>query len=151
MADIKVLEDRLAIRELIERYSTAVSTKQFDVMGSVFHPHATWHVGAPLNKGYETREKIQAGISASVARYDCLVQMSHSSIIELDGDRATACTIMNEVGRHAASNSRMELLGTYNDVITRIDARWGFESRRFECLNVDAEGPLFTQKVAVEA
>jgi hypothetical protein len=132
MSNRDELADRLAIRELIERYSSALTRRAWDEMGAVYHLDAQWRVGEPDNLYFKTRKGIQDGISGIVTHADFLIQMIHSIVIDLQGDRATAVTVVNEIGRIEAQNFSMFLLGTYNDEITRVDGRWGFAKRYFQ-------------------
>jgi len=141
--DLQDLEDRLTVRELIERYSLAVSVRDWDALGATFHPDASWEVTPPTPFLLKTRPEIQAGIRDAVLPFDSLVQMVHSIIIELSRDRATARSVVNESGQHLQSGSTLNIFGVYNDEITRVDGRWGFARRYFEVLRLDTQGPMF--------
>jgi hypothetical protein len=75
--------------------------------------------------------------------FDAFVQMTHSVNIDLEGDRATAVTVVHEVGSQKASGSTLSAMGLYHDIITRVGGRWGFERRYFETLDAEMSGPLF--------
>ena len=136
--DPQQVSDHLEIRDLIDRYSIALTRKSWDEMGSVFHEHAEWRCAQPFPLHFKTRKGIQDGLSGIVSQSDFIVQMLHSVAIDLDGDRATTCIVLNEMSRNEAKETGHFLLGTYNDVITRIDGRWGFESRLFLPIYHDA-------------
>jgi len=144
--DHQELSDRLAIREVIDRYSDAVTRRAWPDVGATFHPAGIWTAGAPLNLELRTRDGIQAGFSAGVGALEFLVQMTHSVVIELQGDRALARTVINEVARNATQRTGLYLLGIYHDTLSRQDGRWGFERRHFEPLYLDTtwiEGTAF--------
>jgi hypothetical protein len=135
--DPQGLSDRLAIREVIDRYSDAVTRRAWPEVGAAFHAGAIWRAGAPFNLEFHTPEGIQAGLCAGVGGFDFLVQMTHSVVIDLQGERASARTVIQEVARNAAQRTGLCLLGVYNDTLSRQGGRWGFEQRRFEPLYLD--------------
>lgn len=125
------LADRLAIREVIERFSDAVTHRSWSDLGQAFHEDAVWKVGAPMNLELRTRDGIVAGLSAGIGRMDFLAQMTHSMVIAIDGDRATARTVIHEIGRTSSQKSGICLIGSYNDILSRRDGRWAFDRREF--------------------
>ena len=135
--DHQELSDRLAIREVIDRYSDAVTRRAWREVGATFHGAAVWSAGAPFNLEFRSRAEIEAGLSVSVGAFEFLVQMTHSVVIELDGDRAIVRTVINEVARNAVQKSGLYLLGIYHDVLSRRDGCWGFDRRHFEPLYLD--------------
>jgi len=135
--DHQALSDRLAIREVIDRYSDAATRRAWGDLGATFHDAAVWSAGPPFNLEHRSREAIVAGLGAGVGALEFLVQMTHSVVIELDGDRATVRTVINEVARNPAQKSGLFLLGIYNDALSRRNGRWGFDRRHFEPLYLD--------------
>lgn len=128
------------VRMLIERYSRAVSERDWDAVASVFHPDASWTVAPPFDLHFQTRNAIRDGISERVSASDYLVQMTHSVDIILEGaDSAHARTVVNEMGRNTEKESGLFLLGVYVDELTRVEGQWGFASRRFEPIFVSTE------------
>lgn len=138
MAHVQELEDRLAIRELIERYTVSVTRRDWEQMGACFHLESRWRTSPPFDHDFRTRKGIQDGISNAVSSSDFLVQMTHGVIIdELTSDRAKATVVLNEIGRRSSAQTSLFLLGVYHDTVTKIDGRWGFEDRYFQAYYVD--------------
>ena len=135
--DLQALSDRIAIRDVIDRYSDAVTRRDWPSVGATFHDDAVWSVGGAFNLEYRSRETIEAGLRAAVSTFEFLVQMTHSVVIELDGSQARARTLVNEMGRNAAQKTGLFLLGFYEDALSRREGRWAFDSRRFEPLYAD--------------
>jgi hypothetical protein len=133
--------DRLAIRELIERYSDAITRRAWDDMGATYHEDGVWTCAAPMNLELRTRAVIQETIGAGLADYDLVVQMTHSIVIDLQGDKATARTVLNETSRNSKANTGLFLLGIYNDRLSRRNGRWGFDHRVFKPVFMDREPP----------
>jgi len=130
--DLQALSDRIAIRDVIDRYSDAATRRDWPNLGATFHDDAVWSVGGGVNLEFRSRENIEAGLRAAVSKFEFFVQMTHSVVIELDGPRARARTLLNEMGRNSAQKTGLFLLGFYEDVLSRREGRWAFDSRRFE-------------------
>jgi ketosteroid isomerase-like protein len=126
------LSDRLAVQDLINRYSDAVSRGDFDFVATLFTDNAVWKCGPPFNLHFEG-EAIASSLMAAVAAFDMLVQTSAGSVIDLDGDRAKARTMLFEMGRASADGPGFIQYGIYDDVIERAGDRWQFVSRYFHC------------------
>lgn len=141
MRDLQELSDRMEIRELTERYTVGITCRDWEAVGSCYHDHATWR--APqIGHEFLGREAIVAGLRAVVEPNEFHLQMQHALTIDtLDADRATARSILHEVVQHAGGSGGVDVLGVYNDIITKIDGVWKFESRRFHVHHLNA-GPL---------
>jgi hypothetical protein len=138
MPHLQEVADRLAIRDLVERYTVSVTRRDWNAMGQCFHEQSRWRTSPPFNHDFQTRKGIQDGISGAVSTSDFLVQMTHGVIIdELTADRCKATVVLNEMGRRSGQKTGLFLLGVYHDTITKIDGRWGFEDRYFEAYYVD--------------
>ena len=133
--------DRLAIRELIELYSDAVTRRDWSTAGAVFADDAVWTIGTPTNVELRGRAAIVKGVADMVETFEVFVQMTHSIVVTLDCDRATARTIVNGFGRLRDRSAGTFTLGTYHDVLTRDGDGWLFQSRRFEPIFIDAAAP----------
>jgi len=126
------VSDRLAVQDLINRYSDAISRKDFDLVATLFADNAVWKCSAPFNLHFEG-QAISSSLMAAVAAFDMLVQTSAGSVIDLDGDRATARTTLFEMGRASADGPGFIQFGIYDDVIELAGDRWQFLSRHFHC------------------
>lgn len=138
--DLQEIEDRIAIRDLVERYTNACTVGDWDGVGATFHEEGVWAVAPPFNLEIKGRTAIQAFISDSIQKSEFAVQMSHNVVVDLDGDQATARVVINEVARHNQpdDHSSLFMLGLYTDEITRVDGRWGFARRRFQPFYIDS-------------
>jgi ketosteroid isomerase-like protein len=134
--------DRLAIRELIERYSDAVTLRDWATAGALFKEDALWSIAPPTDVTISGRAAIVDGLRTMIDPFEVFVQMTHSIVIALDGDRATARTIVNGFGRARDGTSGAFALGTYTDLILRDGDGWLFQSRRFDPLFIDNSSPM---------
>lgn len=111
----RAIADRLAIREVIELYSDAVTRRDWTTAGAVFAEDAVWSIGPPSDITLHGRAAIAAGVAEMVEAFEVFVQMTHSIVIELKGDRAAARTIVNGFGRLRDRSRGAFALGFYVD------------------------------------
>src|SRR6476659_5179005 len=99
--------DRLAIQDLIYRYSDAVTRADWPQCDAVFAPDALWE-SPPLGLRYESRDSFLETLRATT-NYDLLIQTPHSSVITLAGaDQAHATTTIHEMNR-GVTDTKSEL------------------------------------------
>jgi ketosteroid isomerase-like protein len=140
--EVRALLDRAAIRDVIDRYSDAVTRGDHDRMATLFAPDAVWESPALGLHFDRASEFIDMQIEGS-PRMDVLIQTAHNPVIELEaGDRATATTTIHERIRGAASDTpsalaeagaalNVEQYGIYFDELGRFDGGWKFTHRLF--------------------
>jgi SnoaL-like protein len=152
--------DRLAIQDLINRYSDAVTRADWDQCEAVFAPDAVWE--SPLGLRFESRAAFLEGLRQTTSN-DLLIQTPHSSVITLTGpDRAKATTTLHELNRgalpaasklgEAGAEVNIDQYGIYYDDLARIDGEWKFTRRVFVpvLMNVgNVNGDVFTQRSAL--
>jgi hypothetical protein len=132
--------DRLAIQDLIYRYSDAVTRADWQQCEAVFCPDAIWE-SPVLGRRYESRVSILEMLSGTTT-YELLIQTPHSPVITLTGaHQAEAITTIHEFIRGVAvadgavaesgSERNFEQYGIYFDDLARIDGEWKFRHRLF--------------------
>lgn len=136
--------DRLAIREAIELYSDAVTRRDWAMTGALFAEDAVWSIAPPTDIVLHGRPAIAKGVAEMVEAFEVFVQMTHSIVIALDGDRASARTIVNGFGRLRDGSRGAFALGAYIDTLVRSGDGWLFQSRHFEPLFIDNAAPAGT-------
>lgn len=140
--EVKLREwlDRLAIQDLIYRYSDAVTRADWRQCEAVFSPDAIWE-SPILGMRYESREAFLEILRAT-SPYDLLIQTAHSPVVTLTGaDRAHATATIHEFARgasvadtaldEAGAESNFEQYGIYFDDLARMDGEWRFTHRLF--------------------
>jgi hypothetical protein len=141
------LGDRLAILDLINRYSDAVTRQDWSQVQAVWTDDALWEVAAPMDIRVETAAGIRAAIEAGISSYEFLVQTAHNSVVTLEGNgRASASSTMQEIGRSKDRQTSIMMLGIYRDQLVRSEAGWQFSHRRFEPIYIDS-APLPGQAI----
>jgi ketosteroid isomerase-like protein len=139
--------DKLAIQDLIYRYTDAVNRRDWDQFEAVWAPDAVWEVAAPVDIRAEGYAAVRKTIGAVVESMEFLVQIAANPVIALLGDsRAAATTTIHEIGRNAADGSCMVLYGMYYDQIVDGDQGWRFAHRRFQHVYLESE-PLTGQTI----
>jgi hypothetical protein len=129
--------DKLAIRSVIEGYSNAASRRDWTLLDQLFVDHATWSTrGTGVDRDIEGRENIVATISNAVDRLDVFLQMPSACWIEVDGDRATASTVVCERVMIDAVRGKVQY-GIYYDELFKTCAGWRFYKRVFRTSYVD--------------
>jgi uncharacterized protein (TIGR02246 family) len=140
MADIQEMHDRLAIRELVDRYTLAVTRRDWDAVAACFHEDARWH--ASVGYDFRGRTGIREGLREVVEGMELLVQMTHGITIDvLTPERARATSVLNEFGRMPGGEGGVFVLGLYYDTVAKVGGRWGFEERDFQLHYIDASPP----------
>jgi hypothetical protein len=124
---------RGAIADLVHGYALAIRRGEATSCPAMFTADGSFEVreGDPRDPASTRRLALSEGrkavgryISASTARVRML-PMIHNLIVELDGDRATASSLM--VGRAWPDGS--EVIGEYADSFYREEGGWLFSSR----------------------
>jgi SnoaL-like domain len=153
--------DRLAIQDLIHRYSDAVTRADWQQCEAVFAPDAIWE-SPVLGMRYDSRASFLQILRATSAQ-DLLIQTAHCSVITLiDADRAQATTSIHEFARGvgvadsqlggSGRESNFEQYGIYFDDFARIGGEWKFTHRLFVPIYVGkgcVTGDVLTQRSAL--
>ena len=134
MAD-QAAQDRQEIRELADRYTIGITTRDWEVVRSCYHETARWHASVGLD--FPGREALVAGLRAIVESASFHLQMQHAILIEnLTADSATARSVLQEVIARPDGGG-LNVLGVYNDRIGKFDGRWLFTERYFDAHYLD--------------
>lgn len=125
------VEDRLAIRELIETYADAVCRVDAVAWGNTWAEDAVWSLPDYPDIG-ETRGRaaIIAMWTQAMQHYPGIVFIATPGAIEVDGDRATARSWTSEVYDQGGVTKRDR--GRYEDELVRTAHGWRFSRRVFK-------------------
>jgi hypothetical protein len=131
---------RLAIRELLERFSDAVNHGQFEIIPTLFSADAVWETKIPpdaalgLGEGFHFRgpDGIRNGLAKSRAQAEPLFYLVLPGPVELHGNgRASSRSTMHELLHIKANGKVLDLVGTYSDTFVEHGGVWRFASRSF--------------------
>jgi hypothetical protein len=130
-------DDRDAIAALLHRYAQFVRTARGQELGTLFTADATYDIceadgdngAAPARQRsrMEGRDQIHAYLGDSTGRGIRLVPMIHNLIIDIDGDVATANSVMES----RTWPDGFGTIGEYEDSLRRDDGRWRFSARKY--------------------
>jgi hypothetical protein len=129
--------DRLAIQDVIVRYSDAATRGDFDAFGALWTEDAVWEVGPPIDTRVVGVQAILDDVTASLSAEDFFAQMTHGSVVTLlDDAHASATTTIHALarrdGHHQVTN-----LGVYYDDLVKVDGVWKFARRRLQPVYTD--------------
>ena len=139
--------DRLAIQDVVRRYSDAATRNDWDAFEVLFAPGAVLSLGPPVNMRFEGPEQIRTEMSRMVEGKEVFVQFSFGTIVDFEGeDRARGRTTIQEVTRGEGLDG-LTAVGIYFDEFTRSGGTWRFAARRLTMLYMDFS-PLTGQATA---
>ena len=135
MADPSVLADRLEIRDLLLRYSTAIDSRQWDLLDTVFLPDATLdYRGAGGIAG--PYPEVKRWLAEVLPMFRVTQHLVLNDVVELDGDRArsTAQFLNPNEATIDGAPWMFTVGGTYHDQLVRTTDGWRIARRVEETL-----------------
>jgi ketosteroid isomerase-like protein len=124
------VSDEFAIQQTLNTYSYSASTGDLAGMVATYAPDGVWEVPG-IGLELTGRDAILAASQGVTAALDYMVQMNSPALIKVDGDHATARSIIRECGKYAGKDLNLEVLGLYEDELVRLPEGWRFARRRF--------------------
>lgn len=129
-----------AIRNLVGRYSEAVSRLDLDEVGHCWARDGVWTV---FGRDHQGRDAIVAEFRALTTPLVWVVQHASGGWLRTEGAEITGIWQVVEYGRRrepdAAGDVGLLHIGRYVDRYIREDGAWQFAARRFETIH---GGPL---------
>ncbi len=137
MAFTGSVEDRLAIRELLETYADAVTRCDADAWGACWADDAEWSLpDYPEIGTTKGKPAIVAMWVEAMKHYPGLMFEAWPGSIEIDGDRAVMLSYTSEVYDQNGATKRDR--GRYEDVCVKVGGKWLFKTRSFR--NIHRQG-----------
>lgn len=128
------LEDRLAIRELVESYNDAVMRFDGDAWKSNWLNDASWSLpGAGEIKGLDNFFPIW---EQTMGGFSFVGFFASAGPIIVDGDTATGTWYQQEF-LHGKDGSKRKITGKYSDEYSKQDGRWFFAKRVYEIMDAE--------------
>jgi len=125
------IEDRLAIRELIETYNDAVFRRDADVWISTWAEDAVWDL---LGNEVPGRDAILQAWLGAMGGFSYVGFFATPGAIEVSGTSATSRVYVRET-LVMTDGSKRNIQGLYNDTYTKIDGAWKFSRRAYSILH----------------
>jgi hypothetical protein len=129
------MDDRIAIQQLLNRYSVGSSRRNFDDVVSTYEPEGVWEI-ASWGQSFEGHAAIREGLFSLTAPTEYVVQQNSPAVITVDGDAASATSVICENGKQANNDGAFQALGYYVDELVRTAEGWRFKRRRFELVSM---------------
>jgi uncharacterized protein (TIGR02246 family) len=124
------IEDRAAIRDLLDIYADAVNQRDPVAWGAVWTEDAEWSLpDYPEIGTTKGREAIVAMWIEAMKAYPGIMFEAWPGSIEVSGDRAVVRSYTSEV--YDQGSLTMRDRGVYEDICVKIDGEWLFASRTF--------------------
>lgn len=141
--DLRAIADRLAIEDLLHRYSTAIDTRDFALLGQVFTPDG---VGDYTASGgiRGTLAEIQEWLAGALGIFSVIQHLVTNIRVEIAGDEATStCYLFNPLGYPRADGGTEMLYcgGLYRDRLVRTEGGWRIRERVIDTLYLDGRLP----------
>jgi uncharacterized protein (TIGR02246 family) len=124
------IEDRLAIRELLERYADAVNRTDHEAWGDTWAEDGAWSLPGITESDIKGREAIVATWREAMKRFPQILFIATPGAIEIDGDRATVRSYTYETFPMDGKINRN--CGRYDDEVVRTADGWKFARRSFQ-------------------
>jgi ketosteroid isomerase-like protein len=137
MSTTSGFEDRLAIRELIDRWSDSVNEQDWAQLATCFIEDGVWGVGPPFNFTFRGNKTIVEHVSSKVSEQEYVMQVPHAVVVKLNGDTATARTTVQEFMR-GRDGAGAQIWATYYDELVRTTEGWRFKCRKFRAAIFEA-------------
>ena len=123
------VEDRLAIHELLARYSHTIDSGEYEAWIDCFVPEGTLVSAVGTSSGHEALRVFAANYDASRARMPHARHYMTNIACEIDGEIATARSYV-QITSSAPSGVRTLFTGQYDDELAKVGGKWKFVERR---------------------
>jgi ketosteroid isomerase-like protein len=138
------LEDRIAIRELMDSHAHSVMTRDAELWSSIWADDAYWALPEyPDLGGFDGKDAIVEGWVESMKHYgldNCtkpMIYFMQPGSIDVDGNRATSAAYTIEIYDDPATGNRIRTNGRYQDVLEKRDGKWLFTRREYRVMLAD--------------
>jgi ketosteroid isomerase-like protein len=124
------MTDEEAIQQVLNLYTEGSGKADWDQVLGTFLTDGIWEV--PGVGTFTGRDEIQPVMEGFIAQMDYFVQLNTPAIIAVDGDTATARSVIRECGKFKGRHEALEVLGFYSDELVRTSEGWKFARRTWK-------------------
>jgi len=132
--NIGPMEDRLAIRELIETFSAGVMRIDAEYWGELWAPDGAWKLPS-LPEDCVGKTNIKEMFREKLAYVDSISMIAFPADLVVDGDTAEGKAYCREL-IFTKEGAQKILIGCFDDQYVRLNGRWLFRRREYEILSV---------------
>jgi len=127
------IEDRLAIRELVDSYNDAVMRFDEEAWSANWADDATWDTGNGAMTGKDVFVPVWR---EAMSGFSFVGFFASAGPIVVDGDSAHATWYQQEF-LHQKEGGKLNITGQYEDDYVKADGRWYFQQRIYKILNME--------------
>jgi hypothetical protein len=118
------------IQKVISTYSEGASRANWEQVVSTFLPDAVWSAaGTDMRMSGHT--EMRSGFPKLLSTFEYIFQSNAPAVISVDGDRATARSVITEFAKMKDPAQSFVILGVYEDELVRSAAGWRFARRTY--------------------
>ena len=128
------VEDRLAIRELIETFSAGVMRIDAEYWGETWAPDGAWKLPS-LPEPCVGKENIKEMFRQKLAYAKSISMIAFPADMVVEGDTAHGKAYCREL-IFTKEGAQKILFGCFHDRYVKLDGQWLFQSREYEILSV---------------
>ncbi len=128
------VEDRLAIRELVDAFAVRVTAHDADFWSEVWAPQGTWILPSEP-QGVHGKEKIRDAFKIKMAPVENIHMTCTPSELNIQGDRGTGKTFCRET-IYLSGGVKKVLIACFHDEYIKIDGQWLFLTRDYKVFGV---------------
>lgn len=129
----QTITDRLALKEVVDKFSNYADTKENDKQAQLFTEDAVVEVelGGKIVANLKGRDQIQQVFSSSMAANQVVFHMNGQQTVEIDGDHAKGVAYSYvTTGKDAQHLTHQGVC--YQDEFEKIDGQWYIAKRHSE-------------------
>jgi hypothetical protein len=125
--------DKVEIQETISLYHEGGSKTDWDQVMATFLADGIWEVPA-LRIRSQGHAAIREAMTTLMEPIEYLVQINAPAIIAVDGDSASARSLIRECAKLRDQPGLIDVVGQFNDELHRTSDGWRFAHRTFTIL-----------------
>ena len=128
------VEDRLAIRELIETFAVGAMHVDPDIWGSTWAEDGAWKLPS-LEEPAVGKADILATFDEKLAYVEFMSMIAFPAELVIEGDRATGKAYSREL-IYTKGGEQKVVIGYFDDEYVKREGQWYFLSRTFNILGI---------------
>ena len=136
-AQMRALTDEADVRTLAAAFSDICNRGDVAEFRKLWTDDGVWEIGDPLPAQAVGIEAIAQMLTGLLAAWEFFVQMTHSGVVTLDGDRARARWTVQETARSKGGNRFYNNFALYEDEMVRTPEGWRFARRKYDYIYLD--------------
>lgn len=126
------IEDRLAIRELVEQFAAGAMRIDLDMWGDTWAEEGVW--GLPsMETPVAGKENVVAAFKEKMTYVDFMSMISFPSDLVIEGDSAHGKCYCREL-IFPKAGGQVVVVGCFDDKYVKRGGRWYFVSRHYEVM-----------------